>query len=654
MRWSQRQLGILVSSTNKITVLRRKNLPHLVRTAWYTFSVLLLLVSSFSTAPHAALLNHRLHGYWSDTTVTIAMSVCGNKQYEALISLKSAFLHLTETNTYAFHIWTDRPHHVLKSTLSTFVRYNLGRRVPITLRFHKVIEDSSIQRMFARCSANRLLMPKQMAQMGMNKYIYVDIDTIWLDDPANLMALFNDFDDAQQFGMALEVEGGNWSYYQQHQTSQRPFYGSGGLQAGVGLYRVFDADETLALWREIIQRHEGDLALGDNDVLNAHLANDPAVVFELPCRWNFRTDGACRFPGLPGIVHGNRQLFYGRIRDDIFSASWEFTRLFKLKHFVDVDIPHNACCMPCPHHWNFTRSDELRRKIKFRYLADQLSHTSIRQAQQYKLYPHHNFAVDTVHIVYSICDSHVQAALLSIKSLLLTTLTDNKQRQHIHIFYQDSVNVRDDLELFLESLSEVLPLHITVSAHLLEFKSMHKKVSACTSARFESIRLTSGRVGQFIMVDSDTIWAENPYELWKVSTSNSSKEFWFVDHNGLYSTGVGIYNNVDIVPLLRYIDDYVAAPALDHVFAIDFHELLTAYVKASGVTVKRLPCRWNQEPHQDCDISRVHGIIHLESQRATEVNAQSMYMRVIKEAHLPPLTERHDNFAVCCNLGCHT
>ena len=590
--------------------------------------------------------------------VFVAMTICGSRNREALISLKSALIHLRPHVHYAFHVWTDEQNRHIKSELG---RFQTGTRDKLTVSFlfHDVVEDPSIQNLFARCSANRLLMPTFMSRLGIQRYIYVDVDVIWLDDPAKLMGLFDQFDESQQFGMTIEVEEGDWSYYKRHVTSGRPFYGQGGLQAGVGLYSVKDPSATFRTWLDIIQEFEKDLPLGDNDVLNVYLARNPDFVYHVPCRWNFRTDGGCTYSGMPGIVHGNRQVFHGRDSGDIFSAAWKLTYHFDLATFPAVaDIDHDACCVPCPLSHDFKISNMLRKELTISRVADQLSTIpAVKPGKLPSTWPR-RVGDHTLHIAYTICDIHLPAALLSIKSLLMNIVNHTRTKYHLHLQYQDNVNTLRTMQFVISELNKILPSHITLSAKQISLESEFSKLSACTYARIQTLRYVSMQTRKFISIDSDTLWLEKPDALWN-SNSNSSHvlthgtNLWFARDEHKLHTGVGVYVNIRGDDLLSHLIELHQKVAASNVYVLGFNDFMLSYVQKKQVTLGWLPCRWNQHHQTTCKELRLRGILHYSSQSEHDtIPMRSALRTIIRESHFPPFSHRHDNFAVCCNLGC--
>ena len=64
--------------------------------------------------------------------------------------------------------------------------------------------------------------------------------------------------------------------------------------------------ELLATWARL----RGRMFLPDQDLLNAYFRAHPALLYVLPCEWNFRADSYCPVQtSAVGLLHGNRGAF---------------------------------------------------------------------------------------------------------------------------------------------------------------------------------------------------------------------------------------------------------------------------------------------------------------------------------------------------------
>ena len=270
-------------------------------------------------------------------TVVVCMSICGSNGPEALISVKSALLQKSNQHEYEFHFFTDESERVKKDLIDEMLLVGKGKPMEnVALVFH-TIKLTKMQYLFKLCAANRLLMPIELDQ-AIDEYIYVDSDTLWLEDPANLMEEFSWFNSDNEIGMTYEVETSEkigW-YHTQPQIN-RTFYGPTGLNSGVGIYRIHDRNTTWNAFEKVVQEHEGNLPLGDQDVLNAYLARHPLKFYKLACHWNRRPDSRC-LSSTRGILHGNRRAFHQPLKpSDEYVLRWTLVKALPFEGFSVED-----------------------------------------------------------------------------------------------------------------------------------------------------------------------------------------------------------------------------------------------------------------------------------------------------------------------------
>ena len=160
-----------------------------------------------------------------------------------------------------------------------------------------------------------------------------------VEDPANLMQEFSRFTSDHEIGMAYEIETSEKEgWYHHTPQGNRTFVGPTGLDAGVGIYKIRDKMTTWEAFQNIIQENEGNLPLGDQDVLNEYLAHRPLKFYKLACHWNRRTDSRC-LPGSRGILHGNRGVFYGALEpSDEYVLRWTLVNTLPFEGFPTVLI----------------------------------------------------------------------------------------------------------------------------------------------------------------------------------------------------------------------------------------------------------------------------------------------------------------------------
>ena len=312
--------------------------PRLTRRVLLVPACLVLI--SFLCSSSGALpgLSFQFQSLPSNKPVVICQSICGSRGHEALISAKSAFLHMSERRNYQFHFFTDDSEPVKTAFIAELPSPSESMK-NVKFNFY-TIEDtkSGLQALFQPCSANRLIMPHKL-DSSISEYIYVDTDTLWLRDPADLFDLFSDFTGSQELGLAYEVETSEPNgWYHVTPQGERKFYGPTGLNAGVLLHKI-NYDPSL-MWREfeqIMRDHGNNLPLGDQDVLNHYLALHPSHYYKLPCHWNRRSDSKCASL-MRGVLHGNRQIFYSAPKPTDpryeYALSWKFVNAMPVEGFL--------------------------------------------------------------------------------------------------------------------------------------------------------------------------------------------------------------------------------------------------------------------------------------------------------------------------------
>jgi lipopolysaccharide biosynthesis glycosyltransferase len=191
--------------------------------------------------------------------------------------------------------------------------------------------SNEIQNLFRPCSANRLIIPAQLHDVS--RFIYVDTDVIWLEDPAIVFQEFSKFDESQELGFAYEIENDavdETSFY--HAVKYPlPIFGPNGVNAGVAFFRVKDPKRTCDEFLEIALKYKSQMGLGDQDVLNFYGSSHPEKIFRLECQYNRRTDSKCTIY-TKGILHGNRHVFHS----DMVKPFNEYPLRFNLVKSIPV------------------------------------------------------------------------------------------------------------------------------------------------------------------------------------------------------------------------------------------------------------------------------------------------------------------------------
>jgi len=245
-----------------------------------------------------------------NSTIQIAMSICGDRGYEALVSLKSAVLLTNSVSNYEFHFFTDDSLAV-EGAFSKHVKAHQkhGENKNVKYNFYSIEMRNEIQTLFLPCSANRLIIAQELRRVS--HFIYVDTDVIWLDDPANVFQEFAKFNESQELGFSYEIENDavdETSFYNRVKHPL-PIFGPNGINAGVAFFRIKDPKRTCDEFLQLATTYKSLLPLGDQDVLNIYGHRHPEKIFKLGCQYNRRTDSKCKiYRG--GIMHGNRLVFH--------------------------------------------------------------------------------------------------------------------------------------------------------------------------------------------------------------------------------------------------------------------------------------------------------------------------------------------------------
>jgi len=157
-----------------------------------------------------------------------------------------------------------------------------------------------------------------------DRLIYVDADTLLLQDIEDLANLFDEFNESQIMALAEEASDGESSYHARFPAERDGFWwGDRGVNTGVMLMdlrkmvsKTFGRrlDEMTLWWFEELYP---TLSVKTRDrrfyqdLLNAFFRRYSSELYVLPCKWNFRPShllyGHC--PGDIGLLHGAEGYF---------------------------------------------------------------------------------------------------------------------------------------------------------------------------------------------------------------------------------------------------------------------------------------------------------------------------------------------------------
>ncbi|XP_050296689.1 xylosyl- and glucuronyltransferase LARGE2s-like [Anthonomus grandis grandis] len=158
----------------------------------------------------------------------------------------------------------------------------------------------------------KLIFNKVIPASVTTKLLILDTDIIVNDDIFYLWKFFEEFNQKQAIGI-----GENQSPYYTGQLNQaRPWPAIGnGFNSGVMLYdleklNVREWDDT---WMDLTKRYTliyGETDLGDQDIINSVIVENPTMAYKLPCYWNtqmsgYSTSSSCYSKYKPKILHWN-------------------------------------------------------------------------------------------------------------------------------------------------------------------------------------------------------------------------------------------------------------------------------------------------------------------------------------------------------------
>ena len=268
-------------------------------------------------------------------TVHLAYSVCGSgRNKEAALSVKSAVSMMSSDTKYKIHVYTDNDK---SARVVTAIKHRLG--LPnVEFATYRVDSSEPLQHLFSLCSPNRLLIPAKLAAVGVYKYIYVDTDTLWREDPKIGYNLMDSFEPEQVVGFAQENDAGEGGWYNNGLSPKIQFPKPTGLNAGV-MFVNGGGEELTEGFREVVHSFpypKGAFPLGDQDVINHFLSQHPNKLFRLPCKYNRRSDSYCQNPDdiQGGIMHGNRKIFHLQPGDPDYVA--EYAKAWRANKKLDL------------------------------------------------------------------------------------------------------------------------------------------------------------------------------------------------------------------------------------------------------------------------------------------------------------------------------
>ena len=268
------------------------------------------------------------------------MVVCGDRIHEAKAAIKSAQMFAGDNVQVNSHVVCDEENSV------KLLAANLPNVKVYPLDFPDK-KESTWKKLFKECASQRLFLPDVLVDISL--VIYVDTDTMFLSDPAELWRYFDAFGGTQNAALVVESEGtGGWY----GRFAKHPVIDPRGLNSGVmlmDLARMREqhwVDDIAAIYEEWKEA----LVWGDQDIVNIYYHDFPARLnTNLTCDWNFRPDNCqygidCRPAQAEGVslMHGNRRVFHNKKGDrDVRDINIQpaFQILFDLIESADMTQP---------------------------------------------------------------------------------------------------------------------------------------------------------------------------------------------------------------------------------------------------------------------------------------------------------------------------
>lgn len=267
---------------------------------------------------------------WS-LAIHLAVVACGDRLEETIVMIKSAVL-LTETPIHV-HIFADdelRPiFHEKLEGWPTNVRRRLTHTV-YPIQFPSNQNAEQWKKLFKLCASQRLFIPDILRDLEV--LLYVDTDVLFLRPLDDIWQFFAEFNSTQIAALAPEHEEPSASWYARF--ARHPYVPLYGVNSGVmlmNLTRMRNVNWTNHV-TEYYQKHRFDITWGDQDLINIFFHYFPDMLYQYPCKWNYRPDHCmymsnCRSAELDGVsvLHGCRSTFHTD-KQPVFKAIYQAVR----------------------------------------------------------------------------------------------------------------------------------------------------------------------------------------------------------------------------------------------------------------------------------------------------------------------------------------
>ncbi|CAL4148893.1 unnamed protein product, partial [Meganyctiphanes norvegica] len=191
-------------------------------------------------------------------------------------------------------------------------------------------ESDAFRKIFKSCATFPLMLPAQLQHV--DSAVYIDTDTIFLHPPEDIWKEFDNFNHEESAG--LSRDGFNYLAFLNEASVPSP--GVTGFNSGVMLMnltrlRSFPGGGFTYVTKHLFRKYNGKLRFGDQDILNIFFFQNPRLLYELGCEWNYARHmcysgrNSCLEAAKHGasIVHGSGGAFRrNQTYTEVFGA-WE-------------------------------------------------------------------------------------------------------------------------------------------------------------------------------------------------------------------------------------------------------------------------------------------------------------------------------------------
>ncbi|XP_002401179.3 glucoside xylosyltransferase 1 [Ixodes scapularis] len=271
--------------------------------------------------------------------VTVALVSCSGRLVETVNSIKS--LVAFSRAPLRLLVFADAKN--IQSIQDSISRWptSVYTRFTYDLRLARfpVKDPEKWKALFGPCASQRLFFPSLLPDE--DAVLYVDADTMFVGPAEDLWDIFGEMNSSQIAAMSFETEEqGNW--YQKY--GRTPYYGTYGVNSGVMAMNLTRMREYRleSIVEDLMKKHEKNLILPDQDLLNIAFHNDPLKLHLLSCRWNYRTDNCKHDSSCRGetaaLLHGSRYVFVKTDKGPAYRAAFLAMKEYQLGTSLEANF----------------------------------------------------------------------------------------------------------------------------------------------------------------------------------------------------------------------------------------------------------------------------------------------------------------------------